>query len=98
MSDSDQFVSANEILLFLELSKNLRYAEDKLDSSSGSNDIHSAIRLAEQAKDILEKQDGQKELDEWKNHRKQLKEWANDILLKAEKKKIDNEQKETKEK
>lgn len=85
MTFEDQFVSANEILLFMQLAENLRNAEDKLDNPNDNN-IHSAIRLAEQAKEILEKQDNQKELDCWIDHREQLKEWAQDILLKAEKK------------
>ena len=95
MTSEDKFMSANVILLFMGLAENLRNAEDKLDNN---NDIYTAIRFAEQAKEILEKQDNQKELDCWIDHREQLKEWAQDILLKAEKKKIDNEQKDIKEK
>jgi hypothetical protein len=71
----------------MELSKNLRNAEDKLDASSNNNDIYTAIRFAKQAKEILEEHDNIKGLDCWIAHRKQLKDWAQDILLKAEIKK-----------
>jgi hypothetical protein len=75
------------ILLFIELSKNLRYAEDKLDTSNNNNDIYTATRFAKQAKEILEEHDNIKGLDYWADHRKQLKDWAQDILLNAERKK-----------
>ncbi len=85
ISTENEFISANVILLFMELTKNLRYAEDKLNDSSNNNDVYTAMRFAKQAKEILEKQDNQKELDCWIDHRKQLKDWAEDILLRIEK-------------
>lgn len=96
----ERMENANVTILFLELSKNLRCAEDLLDSCNSScsscsssddkGNVHAAKRFAEQSMEILEEHDKIKEFDCWSNHRKQLKEWAKDILLKVEERKKQN--------
>jgi len=83
----DEYLSACVSLLFIELSRNLRYADDKLNSESCD-----AIRFATQTIEILDDHDNIKELDCWINHRKQLRDWAQDILLKGRNKEKENGQ------
>lgn len=88
----DDYTSACITLLMIELTKNLRWAENKLNNSGKAQDIYDVVQIATQTKEIMEEYDNNKDLDCWINHRKQLKDWAQDILLKGRNKEKENRQ------